>query len=75
MIGAFVAAALVGLFQYLRSRDRRLLLLTAMLAFQAFALFDGWAEAWRDAFQLAVCLAGLVLVLVLSASPVPSRKG
>ena len=73
MIGAFVAAAVVGLVQFVRCRDRRLLPLTAMLVFQAVALFDGWGEAWRDAFQLAVCLAGLVLVFMLSTSPAAGR--
>jgi peptidoglycan/LPS O-acetylase OafA/YrhL len=74
MIGAFVAAAAVALFQYARSRDRRLLPLAAMLVLQAAALFDGWGDFWRDAFQLSVCLAGLGLVLVLSSShPGPGR--
>ena len=75
MIGAFIAATVVALVQYVRSRDRRLLPLMAMLAFQASALFDGWNDAWRDVSQLAVCLAGLVLVLMLSRSPAPSPKG
>jgi hypothetical protein len=74
MIGAFAAAALVALYQYARSRDRRLLPVAAMLVFQAAALFDGWSDFWRDAFQLAVCLAGLGLVLMLSRSPTASSK-
>jgi len=75
VIGAFVAAALVALGQYVRSRDRRLLPLTAMLAFQAFALSRPGDDVWGDVFQLAVCLAGLLLVLVLSMSPAPPSKG
>jgi len=75
VIGAFVAAAAVAVAQYVRCRDRRLLPLAAMLAFQAAALFDGWPDFWRDVFQLAVCLAGLVLVMMLTTSPGPLRKG
>jgi hypothetical protein len=74
VIGAFVAAAGVALYQYVRSRDRRLLPVAAMLVFQAAALFDGWGDFWRNAFQLAACLAGLGLVLMLSRSPEPSSK-
>jgi hypothetical protein len=74
VIGAFAAAALVALYQYARSRDRRLLPVAAMLVFQAAALFEGWSDLWRDAFQLTVCLAGLGLVLMLSRSPRPSSK-
>jgi hypothetical protein len=69
MIGAFAAAALVALYQFARSGDRRLLPVAAMLVFQAAALFDGWSDFWRDAFQLLVCLSGLGLVLMLSRSP------
>ena len=75
MIGAFVAAALVALGQYVRSRDRRLLPLTAMLTFQAFALSRPPDDVWGEVSQLAVCLAGLLLILVLSTSPAPPSKG
>jgi peptidoglycan/LPS O-acetylase OafA/YrhL len=69
VIGAFVAAAVVALYQFARSRDPRLLAVAAMLVLQAAALFDGWSDFWRDAFQLSVCLVGLGLVLMLSRSP------
>jgi len=57
---------LVTLLQFLRVRDRRLLLLAAMFAFQAQALSREWYDAWRDVFQVGVCAAGLGLLLALS---------
>jgi hypothetical protein len=56
----------VTLLQFVRLRDRRLLLLAAMLAFQAQALAREWYDVWRDVFQAGVCAAGLGLLLVLS---------
>ena len=66
MVGGFVAGTLVTLLQFLRVRDRRLLLLAAMFAFQAQALSREWYDAWRDVFQVGVCAAGLGLLLALS---------
>lgn len=66
MVGAFVAATVVTLLQFLRLRDRRLLLLAAMFAFQAQALSREWYDFWRDVFQTGVCAAGLALLLALS---------
>ena len=66
MVGGFVAATVVTLLQYLRLRDRRLLLLAAMFAFQAQALSREWYDFWRDVFQSGVCAAGLGLLLALS---------
>ena len=77
MVGGFVAATAVTLLQFLRLRDRRLLLLAAMFAFQAQALSREWYDFWRDVFQSGVCAAGLGLLLALSprnpppASPPP----
>ena len=51
MVGGFVAATVVTLLQYLRLRDRRLLLLAALFAFQAQALEREWYDVWRDVFQ------------------------
>lgn len=65
MGGAFVAATVVSLIQFLRTRDRRLLLLAALFACQSQALSREWYDVWRDVFQGAVCAAGLALVLVL----------
>jgi hypothetical protein len=69
----------VTLLQFVRLRDRRLLLLAAMLAFQAQALAREWYDVWRDVFQAGVCAAGLGLLLLLSprhahpsAPPAPS---
>ena len=44
MVGGFVAATVVTLVQYLRLRDRRLLLLAALFAFQAQALTREWYD-------------------------------
>ena len=75
MVGGFVAATVVTLIQYLRLRDRRLLLLAALFAFQAQALAREWWDVWRDVFQAGVCAAGLGLLLALSPRhprPLPS---
>jgi len=61
--GAFVGAAVVALLQYLRSRERRLILLMAMLLLQAFSMTREWWDIWKDVSQGAVCLVALVLAL------------
>jgi hypothetical protein len=66
MVGVFMAATVVTLLQFVRVRDRRLLLLAAMFAFQAQALAREWYDFWRDVFQIGVCAAGLGLLLALS---------
>jgi hypothetical protein len=66
LVGGFIAATVVTLLQFLRVRDRRLLLLAAMFAFQAQALGREWYDAWRDVFQVGVCAAGLALLFALS---------
>lgn len=65
MIGAFVASTAVALVQYARTRDRRLLPLTAVFLVPAFVLSRGWWEGWSDVLLGAVCLVGLVFVVVL----------
>ena len=74
MGGAFVAATVVSLIQFLRTRDRRLLLLAAMFACQSQALSREWYDVWRDVFQGAVCAAGLGLLLSLSLRAEPARR-
>ena len=69
MGGAFVAATVVSLIQFLRTRDRRLLLLATMFACQSQALSREWYDVWRDVFQGAVCAAGLALLPLLSRRP------
>jgi hypothetical protein len=74
----FVAATVVSLLQYLRVRDRRLLLLAAMFACQSQALSREWYDVWRDVFQAGVCAAGLLLLRALSpraahAAPPPAE--
>jgi hypothetical protein len=71
VVGGFVAATVVTLLQFLRLRDRRLLLLAAMFAFQAQALSREWYDFWRDVFQSGVCAAGLGLLLTLSSRHPP----
>ena len=81
MVGAFVAATVVSLLQFVRLRDKRLLLLAVMFACQSQALAREWYDVWRDVFQSAVCAAGLGLVLALTpraargAQRVPSAPG
>jgi hypothetical protein len=71
MVGGFIAATVVSLVQYLRVRERRLLLLAAMFAFQSQALAREWYDVWRDVFQAGVCAAGLLLLLALSPRHAP----
>jgi hypothetical protein len=67
LAGFFVAALVVALMQFVRTRERRLIPLLALFACLAVAHSK---EDWRAARQwhLAAGLAGLVLVVV-----VPSR--
>ncbi len=75
MIGAYVASMVVTLVQYVRLRDRRLLPLLALFAFQALALTRDWWDYKKEVFQTASCASGLILLLVLTlrhpASPPP----
>lgn len=75
MVGPFIAAAVVTLVQYFRVRDRRMLLLAALFAFQAQALGREWYDGWRDVYQAGVCAAGLGLLLLLTPRhPPPSAS-
>jgi hypothetical protein len=65
VIGGFVAATVVALVQYVRTRDRRLLPLMAMFLLQALSLGSEPGGLWKDLSQAAVILVGLVLVLML----------
>ncbi len=75
MVGGFIAATVVSLLQYLRVRDRRLLLLAAMFACQSQALSREWYDVWRDVFQAGVCASGLLLLLALSPRHASPRRG
>jgi len=66
LVGAYVAATVVTLVQYLRFRDRRLLVLVFLFAFQAQALAREWYDFRKDVFQSGACALGLLLVLMLS---------
>jgi hypothetical protein len=61
----------VTLIQYVRLRDRRLLLLLALFAFQALALTRDWWDYKKEVFQTASCAAGLVLLLALTLHRMP----
>jgi hypothetical protein len=66
VVGAYVAATLVTLVQFLRTHDRRLLVLAFLFAFQSQALAREWFDFWKDVTQTAACACGLLLVLMLS---------
>jgi hypothetical protein len=72
MIGAYVASMVVTLVQYVRLRDRRLLPLLALFAFQALALTRDWWDYKKEVFQTAACASGLVLLLVLTLRRPPA---
>jgi hypothetical protein len=74
MTGAFVAATVVALVQYLRVKDWRILLVLAMLLFQAVALSLEWWSVWTHVSQGAVCVAGLALLLALSPRHAPAQQ-
>ena len=74
MTGAYIASMVVTVIQYLRLRDRRLLALLALFAFQALALTRDWWDYKKEVFQTASCAAGLVLLLVLTMRrPAPAE--
>jgi hypothetical protein len=75
LIGAYVASLVVTLVQYVRLRDRRLLALLALFAFQALALTRDWWDYKKEVYQTASCAAGLLLLLMLTLhrSPAPPR--
>ena len=75
MIGAYVASMVVTLVQYVRLRDRKLLLLLALFAFQALALTRDWWDYKKEVFQTASCAAGLVLLLVLTMRRPAAAEG
>jgi hypothetical protein len=62
----------VTLVQYVRLRDRRLLLLLALFAFQALALTRDWWDYKKEVFQTASCAAGLALLLALTLHRAPA---
>jgi hypothetical protein len=74
MVGAYIASIVVTLVQYLRLRDRRLLPLLALFAFQALAFARDWWDYKKDVFQAASCAAGLVLLLVLTMHRPAARE-
>jgi hypothetical protein len=72
--GAYVASLVVTLVQYLRLRDRRLLPLLALFAFQALAQTRDWWDYRKEVFQTASCASALVLLLMLTLHQPPPRK-
>ena len=66
MVGFFVAASVVATLQFLRAKDRRLLLVLALFVCLAEAHSLEWWDPWKDRFHFAAGFAGLGLLLVLS---------
>jgi hypothetical protein len=73
VVGFFVAASVVTALQFLRLKDRRLLLLLALFVFLAEAHSLEWWDPWRDRFHFAAGFAGLGLLFVLSPRSAPER--
>jgi len=66
MVGLFVAACLVALMQFLRTRDRRVLPLAVLFLCLAQARARDWRDPWRDRFHYGAGGAGLLLLFLLS---------
>ncbi len=73
MVGPYFAATIVTLVQYFRLRDRRLLPLAALFAFQAQAYSREWFDVWQDVYEALACGAGLCLLLMLTLRPSAGR--
>jgi hypothetical protein len=74
VVGAYIAASVVAIVQYLRLRDWRVLALAALFAFQVQALSREWYDVWRNVYQSAACGAGLLLLFVLTPrNPAPVK--
>ena len=69
MVGLYVGALAVAVVQLVRSRDRRLIPLVAMLAFLAAAQARGVTDRWSTAGHVGAALAGLTLALVVPPRP------
>ena len=67
MTGFWVASTLVGLLQFLRTRDRRLLPLLVLFALAALARYAGPGTALGLTADLGSSCAGLVLLFLLAA--------
>lgn len=66
MGGLFVAGAVVAAVQFWRLRDRRLAVLSLMLAFLAGAEARESGDPWRRRFQAGALASGLGLLVLLS---------
>jgi hypothetical protein len=69
LVGVYIAATIIVLAQYLRLRERRLLPLAALFAFQVQALGREWWDVWKDVYQGAACGAGLLLLVLTLRHP------
>lgn len=73
MVGFFLAASVVTALQFLRLKDRRLLLLLALFVCLAEAHSLEWWDPWRDRFHFGAGFAGLGLLLAFSLHHHPER--
>jgi hypothetical protein len=65
VVGFFVAASVVTALQFLRVKERRLLLLLALFLCLAVGHHLDWRDPWKNRFHVAAGLAGLGLLLAL----------
>jgi hypothetical protein len=73
VVGFFVAASVVTALQFLRVKDRRLLLLLALFVFLAEAHSLEWWDPWKERFHFAAGFAGLGLLVALAPRHRPER--
>lgn len=66
MVAFYVAATVVTLLQFLRVKERRLLVLLVLFAAQAAGESREWWDPWREGFELLAGSAGLALLVILS---------
>jgi hypothetical protein len=69
MTALYVGALAVALVQYLRSHERRLIVLMALLALLAAAHAGDVDPAWAKGFHVGAGLTALALVFILSPRP------
>jgi len=74
IVSLWVAATVVGLIQFLRVRDKRLLPLLALFLFLALAHSRDWWDPWQKVLEIAAAVAGLLQLFVLPPRPLPPER-